>query len=140
MKTIIYSMIFLLLILLIFVLNACGRKDYALITTWYVINETDSVISFARPSTLAPSIKPFDTLFYYSDSEGPKEPDPKRVGILSQQSDIVYYGVGLCDTQELSQYDINNINNYEIKVISKRKFEYIYRFTPEMLANAKPCN
>jgi hypothetical protein len=131
----------LFLILLLLQILSCGRKDYSVVTSWFYINETDSVITFSKLPNEGPSINPKDTLFFFNDSEGPKEPDPVRmIAIVELPAEIVFYGNGFCDTQATSDFNINNINNYEIKTITKQNFEYTYRFTKEMLEKAKPCD
>lgn len=128
--------LFLLLLLLQFL--RCGRKDYSINTTWFFINETDSVLTFL-PSALNEIIYPSDTIVFRRNAEGPKDPDPLKIHSVFVPS-VVMYGNGICDTQAFSEFNIRNTSNFEIKTITKQNFEYTYRFTKEMLEKAKPCD
>jgi len=128
----------LFLFLLLLQILSCGRKDYAVSTTWFFINQTDSVLTFL-PSALNEIIYPNDTIIFRSNAEGPKDSDPLKIHSVFVPS-VVKYGNGLCDTQAFSEFNIRNTNNFEIKTITKQNFEYTYRFTKEMLEKAKPCD
>lgn len=124
---------------LAFMLSNC-RKDYALKVEWVYINETDSSITFSPPRVNINLIGK-DTFVYTESTEAEKDVDIKNVG-NPLNVDVIYFGSTKCDTltgKTGKSLGPASIDNYQVEKRKANDFKCTFRFTQEMLLNAKPC-
>lgn len=116
------------------------RRDSGLKVEWVYINETDSFITFSPPRVNINLIGK-DTFVYIETTEAEKDVDIKNVG-NPLNVDIVYFGSTKCDTltgKTGKSLGPASIDNYEVEKRKANDFKCTFRFTQEMLLNAKQC-
>lgn len=118
--------------------NGCKEQDsFSVKSRWIYINLTDSSITY-YPERAEFNLGSEDTIVFEEISEAVENTRPEN---LQPPLDplVFFYGLNLCDTTSIDNPLTTSLENYEIKEIGVRDFEYTFRFTDEMLSRAKIC-
>lgn len=118
--------------------NGCKEQDsFSVKSRWIYINLTDSSITY-YPERAEFNLGSEDTIVFEEISEAVENTRPEN---LQPPLDplVVLFGINLCDTISSSNPLTTSLNNYEIREVGVRDFEYTYKFTNDMLSRAKQC-
>lgn len=135
----------------IFLISSCTDRVQGYKTNWIFINETNHFIKYTSFTYdtiyTAYNLMPFDTVSKTEINEGGKEIELKNYVSILRPNAVVYDGLK-CLFLDYSSHDFltdsgpAGMNNYEFRVISKKRREYelIYRFTESDYDKAVLCN
>ena len=118
--------------------NGCKEQDsFSVKSKWIYINLTDSTIKY-YPDRVEFNLLTEDTVVFEDINEAVENTRPEN---LQPPLDplVIFFGINLCDTISSSNPLTTSLNNYAIREVGVRDFEYTYKFTNEMLSRAKRC-
>jgi hypothetical protein len=139
----------------LFLLVGCGKEtvEYRMTMDLTFINRTDTVLSFnLNPSAASNNLENLTILpqsqskIFTYDLEGVDknlDPDNCCQGVLynlfegGDPANFIVINENLCVTHLLEKSV--DISNYDVEIISPRRFRYTYTFTKVDIENARPC-